>query len=301
MIGEDDGGILDRFTGSSIDEEEIWSEVRQDGKSLKNRSQKLQANANTLRATDANDIADPTDIAEHAEEAAEHAMNVSEGANVAVNANNEAALNREEAYEIIESVHVKVEGLTEDLTETYEEVIEYGEETYEQFHQLLDTDMGLGVDVELPLNMDWNSGEVEKALRDVESSYETKAREYSREAQRNHSEQEKAEDKAEKYREIQEDLGDSIFEEEYGEIADTLEEKAESDEPVTAAEKAEKAESYAAIAEFAREHIGNVKTVASNIEKAEEKAYQASENLASLLRNEGYSRENEAAEWRRAE
>lgn len=40
MIGEDDGGILDRFTGSSIDEEEIWSEVRQDGKSLKNRSQK---------------------------------------------------------------------------------------------------------------------------------------------------------------------------------------------------------------------------------------------------------------------
>lgn len=301
MIGDDDSGILDRFTGSSIDEEEIWSEVRQDGKSLKTRSQKLQSNTNDLRATEANDIADPSEIAEHAEAAAEHAMNASQGANVAVNANNERALDREEAYDIIESVHVKVEGLAEDLTETHEEVVEYGEETYDQFRQLLQTDMGLGVDVQLPVDVDWNSGEVEQALREVESSYETIAREYSREAKRNQNEQEKAEDKADKYREIQEDLEDSMFEEEYGEIADTLEEKAESDEPVTAAEKAEKAESYAAIAEFAREHIGDVKTVASNIEMAEEQAYRASENLASLLRNEGYSRENDAAEWRRVD
>lgn len=306
MLGDDDGnGWLDRITGgssSSIDEQEIWREVRQDGKTLNRRSQKLQNQAESLRSTESNDIADPTEMADHAQEAAEHAMNVSQGANVAVNANNETALENDEAYDVIESVQVKVEGLAEDLTDTYESVIEYGDETYQQFKDLFESDLGLGVEVTLPDEVDWESGtDVTQSLREVETAYQNAARNYRHEAKTSQNEKEKTEDRAEDYREIEEELEGSMFQEEYGEIADTLEEKADSEEPVTPGEKAEKAETYAAIAEFARGHIGDVQSAAQQISDAEEKAYQVSGNLGTLLGRAGYSRENDAGEWRKQE
>jgi hypothetical protein len=304
MFGDDDGdGLLDRLTGgssgTSINQQEIWRDVRENGRTLNNRSQKLRSQANDLRSVESGEFADPTSIADEAEMAADQAMNVAQGTKVAVNANNETALEDEEAYDIIESVQVKVEGLAGDLTDTYESVTEYGDKTYDQFRDVLKADEGLGVDVELPDQVDWTSGhEATTMLRGVQTEYEKAARGYRRQAKKSQDEEEKTEDRADQYREIQEDLEDSMWDEEYGEIAETLEEKADSDDPVTPEEKAEKAEAYASIAEFARSHIGDVQKAASHVAVAEERAYHVSDNLASLLRNAGYSRENAAGEWR---
>lgn len=294
MLGDDDDGILSRFTGgSSVNTDEIWREVRQDGKTVSTRSDQLEAKAEAFRDIDSNSVADPTQLADLAEDGAEHAEHVAQGSKLALNAKNEDAIAEDERYGFIDSSQEKIEGLADDIEDAYSAVLEYGNDTYDKLRETIEGDMGLGVDVDLPANMWMDGVDINGALRDIQSEYSQAETHFRNEARLSENEQEKAEDKAETYEEITERMEDSPFQEEYGELADKLQEKAETDEPVTAEEKANKAEAYSALVKFTRNHLKDVKDTASKLEETRDRAYNIAEGLDTVLAENGY-RDTEA-------
>lgn len=289
MLGDDGEGFLNKLTGgSSVDTDEIWSQVRQDGKTIDRRSQQLQSKADAFRDVESKGVTDPEELADIAENGAEHAEHIAQGSKLALNARSEEAITEDESYEFIDSSQEKIDGLADDIDDAYTAVIEYGNETYDKLKDTIEQDMSLGVDVDIPANI-WAEGvDVNSELRDVQTEYSQAENHFRNKARLNENEQERAEDKAEKYEEITDRLEDSPFQEEYGELADKLQEKAETDKPVTAEEKANKAEAYSALVKFTRDHIKDIQNTASKLEETRNKAYNISKGLDTVLFENGY-------------
>lgn len=289
MIGDDSDGILDRLTGgSSVDTDEIWREVRQDKKTISRRSDQLQSKADALRDVESNSVADPQDLADIAEDGALHSAHVAQGSALALDAKTEQSLSDDERYGFIESSQEKISGLADDIDDAYSAVIEYGNETYDTLKETVEKDMDLGVDVDLPANMWADDTDIDTALREIQTEYSQAKNHFRNKARLNENEQEKAEEKAETYEEITENLEDSPFQEEYGELAETLQEKAETDKPVTAQEKADQAEAYSTLVKFTRGHLKDVQQTASKLEETRDKAYNIAEGLDTVLTENGY-------------
>ena len=288
-MSDDGGGWLDRLRGDSgVDTDEIWSQVKDDKRTVNRKSQKLSAKADALREAEPNDVSDPQELGELAQKGAENAEHVVEGADLGLTARNEEALTEDETYEFVQEAQEGVEGLADSIDEVYESVIEYGNETYNQVRQLVEQDMGLGVDVDLPANM-WADGtDIDAELSDLKSEYDQAKAHFMNEARFDDSEKQKAEEKAEAYEQREQNLEGSPFQEQYGEMAEKLEEKAQTDKPVTAKEKAEKAKAYSTLVQFTRDHLRDVRDTAQKLEESRDKSYRIAENLDTILDENGY-------------
>ncbi len=197
---DDDEGLIDRLGnlgGGSpdVDTERIWDDVREEGRDLDRQASKLSTKADNISQVEGGELADPQEIAEYAEEAAEDAENLAIGARTALDVRSESTLSEDEMYEKLDSIHGKLLNLAESVDEAYEEARQYGEETYEQFREILADEDNLDVDIELPGSIDWDErSEISQAFRDARTAYNRAEMEYQNEAKKSSNEQKQAED-----------------------------------------------------------------------------------------------------------
>ena len=299
MFDREDG-ILGNMLGSSespggrnIDTEQIWVDIKSDGRHLGRKADQLNTIADSARDSGPSEISEPDRLVDEAENAAETARELEIGVKSALSARKESALEDDETYDIVDSVSQKIDGLSADLEAAHQNIVEYGEEVYDEAIDVLTDVRGLDVELDVPDSVDWNDfGETKRVLGSIQNEYRHLANTYSTQAKISSQEEENLEEKAEDYRELEQRLEDSEFQEEYGRIAGALEEKADAEGPVTPEEKAEKASLYASIAEHARDHLKQVYSAAGHVDDAAETSREIAQGLDTILTEQGYRQQS---------
>lgn len=295
MFDREDG-ILGTVLGSSespegrnVDTEQIWVDVKSDGRSLGRKADQLNTIADSARDTGPSEISEPERLVDEAENAAETAKELEVGVKSALSARKESALEDDETYDIVDSVSQKIDGLAGNLEDAHQNIVDYGEEVYDEAMDVLRDVRGLDVDLDVPDSIDWNDfGETKRVLGSIQNEYRHLANTYSTQAKISQQDDEHVEERAEDYRELEEQLEGSEFQEEYGRIAEALEEKADAEGPVTPEEKAEKASLYSSIAEHARDHLKQVYSAAEHVEDAAKTSRDIAQGLDTILTEQGY-------------
>ncbi|WEL23494.1 hypothetical protein [Candidatus Nanohalovita haloferacivicina] len=276
------------------DVEQYWRTIRNEARSAQRAGENLNDQAESLDR-DSTTITDPRILSEHASNGAEHAINVAQGATIALDAHSETALDETTQYDRFESIHGKITDLRENLQDVYAEVEQYGDEVYEEAKNALETASGLDVEVELSDEIDWeDTSEIRSELREVETEYKQAANDYHTKHKFSEADQKSVEEAAESKREAQENMEGTMWAEEYEAMADSLEERAESGDPLTYAEKAQQAKEYASLARTARHHIGEVGGLLEETDNAIEASGLAAHNLQNAIQEKRPEYDGEA-------